>query len=387
MRVVIAIAGVFTVLTVLLDAFETVVLPRRVQRQFRLTSWFFRNTWIPWTKITRRIQSPSRRENFLGYFGPLSLLGLLALWAAGLILGFGFLQFGVVEHVQLGNEPVSFWTVLYLSGETFFTLGLGDVTPIATAARALTVLEGGMGFAFLGVVIGYLPTIYSAFSRREIEISLLDARAGSPPTAAELLARFVNAEHKPVLDDVFRGWERWSAEVLESHLSYPPLSFFRSQHSNQSWLGALMTILDASALVIAGIDGVDREQAKLTFAMARHAVVDLAQVVRATYDSSAPDRLPEPELSQLREMLAGNGVKLRDGQEFEQKLAQLRSKYEPYAQAIARNLVITLPPWFHPEKKRDNWQAGPWDRAIQAKGLAGLGKPKGQQQQRIDDHF
>ena len=148
-----------------------------------------------------------------------------------------------------------------------------------------------------------------------------------------------------------------------------------------------MTILDASALVIAGIDGVDREQAKLTFAMARHAVVDLAQVVRATYDSSAPDRLPEPELSQLRQMLAGNGVKLRDGQEFEQKLAQLRSKYEPYAQAIARNLVITLPPWFHPEKKRDNWQAGPWDRAIQAKGLAGLGKPKGQQQQRIDDHF
>jgi hypothetical protein len=170
------------------------------------------------------------------------------------------------------------------------------------------VLEAGLGFGFLGMVIGYLPTIYSSFSRREVEISLLDARAGSPPTAAELLARFGKTRDQAVLDEILREWERWSAELLESHLSYPPLSFFRSQHSNQSWLGALTTILDASSLIIAGIDDVRSDQAKLTFAMARHAVVDLAQVVYARYDPDVPERLPAEEMTLLREMLLKNGI-------------------------------------------------------------------------------
>src|SRR6202011_2524693 len=187
-------------------------------------------------------------------------------------------------------------------------------------ARSLAVLEAGMGFAFLGAVIGYLPTIYSSFSRREIEISLLDARAGSPPSAAELLARLGNHPQQTGLDRVFRDWERWAAEVLESHLSYPALSFFRSQHNNQSWLGALTTILDASALVMAGVDSLRNEQAKITFAMARHAVVDLAQVVNARHNPNLPDRLPEPQLNRLRQKLAERGVKLGEGAAFEEKL-------------------------------------------------------------------
>src|SRR2546430_15777700 len=186
-----------------------------------------------------------------------------------------------------------------MSGETFFTLGLGDVAPTSSLARALTVLQSGLGFAFLAIVIGYLPTIYTAFSRREIEISLLDARAGSPPSAAELLTRSLSSLDVGNLDRLFHDWERWAAEVLESHLSYPALSFYRSQHSNQSWLGALTVILDATALEIAGIDGVNNEQARRTFKIARHAVVDLAQVVNAHYDASAPDRLTPEDLAQL----------------------------------------------------------------------------------------
>src|SRR5580658_7206966 len=247
------ISGIVVILAVLLDAFETVVLPRRVRRKFRITVWFYRNTWKPWRKITTYIKSPGRRENFLGYFGPLSLLFLLALWACGLIFGFALLQYGAGEHVMIANEPVTFWRVIYLSGSTFFTLGYGDIIPTSELARFLAVLEAGLGFGFLGVVIGYLPTIYSSFSRREIEISLLDARAGSPPSAAELLSRFGNSPQQAVLDQIFKDWERWAAEVLESHLSYPALSFFRSQHNNQSWLGALTTILDTTALVIAGV--------------------------------------------------------------------------------------------------------------------------------------
>jgi len=351
-----------------------------VQRSFRLTSWFYRRTWVPYRKLAGRIPSRARRENFLGYFGPLSLILLLVIWAAGLIFGFGLVQYGAGEHFRLGGEPITFGVLLYHSGETFFTLGYGDIVPSSGLARALAVIEAGLGFGFLGMVIGYLPTIYSSFSRREIEISLLDARAGSPPSAAELLARFGNCPQQAVLDQIFKDWERWAAEVLESHLSYPALSFFRSQHNNQSWLGALITILDGSALVIAGVDGLHNEQAKITFAMARHAVVDLAQVVNARYDPNASDRLPPEELERLRQSLATRGIKLREGPEFEEKLARLRAQYEPYAVATALNLFITLPPWIHAEKQKDNWQAGPWDRAIQARGLAG--KP-----QHLDEHF
>ena len=380
MHIVCTIAGILTILAILLDAFETVVLPRRVQRSFRLTSWFYRRTWIPYRRVASRIPSRARRENFLSYFGPLSLIFLLILWAISLIFGFALLQYGVGEHFRLSGEPLTFGLLIYHSGETFFTLGYGDIIPDSGLARVLAVIESGLGFGFLGVVIGYLPTIYSSFSRREIEISLLDARAGSPPSAAELLSRFGNCPQQAVLDQIFKDWERWAAEVLESHLSYPALSFFRSQHNNQSWLGALITILDASALVIAGVDGLRYEQAKITFAMARHAVVDLAQIVNARYDPNSPDRLPEEELKRLRQRLAERGVKLGEGAAFEEKLSHLRSLYEPYAIAIALNLSITLPPWIHPDRQKDNWQAGPWDRAIQARGLAA-------RVQSMDDHF
>jgi hypothetical protein len=386
-----AVFGIVIIGVVLLDAFETVVLPRRVTRHFKLTAWFYRRTWIPWRNIAGRIRTFSRQQSFLGYFGPLSLIMLLAFWAASLIFGFGLLQYGIGGHEQLGNEPITFGRIIYHSGETFFTLGYGDIVPTSSAARALSVFEAGMGFAFLGVVIGYLPVVYASFSRREIQISMLDARAGSPPTASELLVRLAGTSEDPsidqvVLDAVLRDWERWSGELLESHISYPVLSFFRSQHSNQSWLGALLTMLDVTSLVMTGIEGIHPGQAKLTFAMARHAAVDLAQVVNARYDPAAAERLTDADLDTLRETLAAAGLNLRNTDEARQKLTKLRSMYEPYLHSTARNLMITLPPWQPPSKTRDNWQAGPWDRMIQAKGLAVLGQ-KPVTPRVSEDHF
>jgi hypothetical protein len=385
------ILGIVIIGVVLLDAFETVVLPRRVTRHFRLTAWFYRRTWIPWRKIAGRIQTSSRQQNFLGYFGPLSLILLLEFWAASLIFGFALLQYGIGGHEQLSHEPITFGRIMYHSGQTFFTLGYGDILPTSSLARALSVIEAGMGFAFLGVVIGYLPVVYASFSRREIQISMLDARAGSPPTATELLVRLAGTTENPaidqlVLDGCLRDWERWSAELLESHISYPVLSFFRSQHSNQSWLGALMTMLDVTSLVMTGIEGIHPGQARLTFAMARHAAVDLAQVVNARYDPAAAERLTDADFDVLRETLAAVGLKLRTGDEARQKLDKLRSMYEPYLHSMGKNLMLSLPPWKHPAKARDNWQAGPWDRMIQAKGLAVLGQ-KPVQPRSNEDHF
>jgi hypothetical protein len=381
------IAGLAILWVVLLDAFETVVLPRRVRRHFRLTAWFYRRTWVPWRAVARLIKTSSRQQNWLGYFGPLTLILLLGFWAAGLIIGFALIQYGIGGHEQLSGEPLTFGKIVYHSGETFFTLGYGDIVPTSAGARALSVIEAGMGFAFLGVVIGYIPVVYSSFSRREIQISMLDARAGSPPSAVELLIRLAGRTDDPgvdqsVLDDVLRDWEQWSAELLESQISYPVLSFFRSQHSNQSWLAALTAMLDMTSLILTGIEGVHPGQAKLTFAMARHAAVDLAQVVNAQHDPDAPDRLPDAEFQAVREALAAVGLRLRTDDAAREKLARLRSMYEPYAHSTGRNLMLTLPPWHRVDKKRDNWQAGPWDRLIQARGLGTI-----RQAQTVEDHF
>jgi hypothetical protein len=377
---------------VLLDAFETVVLPRRVTRHFKLTAWFYRRTWLPWRNIAGHIRTPARQQSFLGYFGPLSLIVLLGFWAASLILGFALLQYGIGGHEQLSREPITFARIIYHSGQTFFTLGYGDILPTSSLARALSVIEAGMGFAFLGVVIGYIPVVYSSFSRREIQISMLDARAGSPPTATELLVRLAGSSENPaidqiVLDEVLRDWERWAGELLESGISYPVLSFFRSQHGNQSWLGALLTMLDVTSLVITGIEGIHPGQARLTFAMARHAAVDLAQVVNARYDPLAGERMTDANFDALRQTLAAAGLRLRSGDEARQKLNKLRSMYEPYVHSTAKNLMVALPPWQHPTKTRDNWQAGPWDRMIQAKGLAVLGQKPMAPPQGSEDHF
>jgi hypothetical protein len=391
MHIFTSILAAVIIFAVLLDAFETVVLPRRVQRSFRITSWFYRNTWRPWARLASHIKSQTRRESFLGYFGPLSLIGLLGLWAFGLIFAFALLQYATGEHLFAGTIPITFRVLLYHSGETFFTLGYGDITPANNVARLFAVLEAGMGFAFLGVVIGYLPTLYAAFSRREIEISLLDARAGSPPSATELLTRAADRIPSGGLDRLFQDWERWAAEVLESHLSYPVLSFYRSQHSNQSWLSALTVILDATALVMAGIENVSNEQARRTFKMARHAVVDLAQVVSARYDPHAPDRLSTEDLAKIRTQLAAKNLNLHSTDDATQMLSELRALYEPYVQGIARNLYIPLPPWIRHDPIRDNWRSGPWDKIIQAQGLGKIGRARGgiaaERRGTIDEHF
>jgi hypothetical protein len=374
------IVGIVLIFLILMDAFETVVLPRRIKRSFRITSFFYKKTWRFWTAVGLHIKAASLREGFLAYYGPLSLIVLLGFWALGLIFGFACVQYGLGEHVSFGNEQITFGKVLYLSGETFFTLGYGDITPNNAAARALSVLEAGMGFAFLGVVVGYLPVIYGSFNTREVEISLLDARAGSPPSAAEFLGRLGCCPDQIVLDNIFRDWERWSADLLASHISYPVLIFFRSQHGNQSWLSALTVMLDVTSLIMTGVDGIHPDQAKLTFAMARHAAVDLAQVVNAQYSPNDIDRLTADDRTRLKTELAWRGVGLNDKPDAPERLAELRAVYEPYIHALGRRLVMTLPPWIHEERHKDNWQGGPWDRAIQARALEHPGHA-------VDDHF
>src|SRR5262249_48425922 len=164
------VLGIVMILTVLWETFETIILPRRVRRRFRLTRLYYRTTWVPCSVLASKIPSNRRREALLAFYGPLSLLGLLALWAATLVLGFAMIHQGLGSHVKANNEASTFGLDFYLSGTTFFTLGLGDVVPVTRLARALTVIEAGIGFGFPAIVIGYLPVIYQSFSRREVII-------------------------------------------------------------------------------------------------------------------------------------------------------------------------------------------------------------------------
>jgi hypothetical protein len=363
-----AIAGLFVIVTVLWDAFETIVLPRRVARWFRLTRIFYISTWTPYRAVGRRIRSRRQRETFLSFFGPMSLLLLFVLWAAALIFGFGLLYYAAATN----RDPMlsSLRTSIYMSGTTFFTLGLGDVTPHSPAERVLAVFESGLGFGFLALVVSYLPVIYQAFSRREVNIVLLDARAGSPPTAAEILRRHTGPHGQDALQQLLRDWERWSAEILESHVSYPVVSYFRSQHSNESWLAALAAILDVCSMMIANVDSPCARQARLTFAMCRHTVVDLSQVFYRKPLRNVPDRLPPADFQRLRASLKQFGFEFKDAPASEKKLADLREMYEPYLQALAAHLYVELPPWILAQEIVDNWRTSAWGR------ISGLAAPR-----------
>lgn len=356
----VAFAGALLILFVLLDAFEAVVLPRRVTRSIRLAVIHFRSLWAIWAWGSKLIAHPSRRESYLSLYAPLALMLLLATWAAGLILGFGMMHWGLGAHLSGPQPGPGFLTALYFSGTTLFTLGLGDISPTTGAGRFLTVIEAGLGFALLALAVGYLPVFYQAFARREAEVSMLDEWAGSPPTAGTLLSRLGQWHDLGAISGFLSRWERWAADMMESHISYPILAGYRSQHGNQSWLAGLTAILDTCALVLVGIDGVAQREAWLTFAIARHALVDLCQVLNTPPITQAVDRLPPADLARLREMLAQSCVRVRSGPDADAKLAELRRMYEPYANALSRRLLMSLPPWMAPAAAKDNWVKSAW---------------------------
>ncbi len=360
MRILAVIFGIVLILLVALDAFETIILPRRVARRFRLVRLITFVIQLGWKSLGYVTRAGARRESILSYLGPLSLLALFGFWAVLFVFGFALLLWGLALPLNAPDKVISFTTYLYLSGTTFFTLGLGDITPLPGVARLLVVSEVALGFIFLALVISYVPIIYQAFSRRELRISLLDSRAGSPATAAELLRRNHAGKNVEELRLLLRDWEVWCADILESHLSYPILAYYRSQHDQQSWVEALTVILDTSALILTGIEGLADEPARFTFAMARHAVVDLALVIGIP-PTTGVNRLSAAEFAHLRDVLAASGIHLREGTATEQKLAALRETYEPFVSALADRMLVSLPPWIPPENTLDDWQTTAWD--------------------------
>jgi hypothetical protein len=361
-KILIGILGLILLFATLWDSFETIILPRRVTRPYRLVRVFYQLTWKFWAATGRMFRSKKARETHLSYYGPLSLLMLFATWALLLILTFAMLHWAAGSAITMSGTESTFRTDLYMSGTTFFTLGLGDVTPRTPLARVITVAEAGMGFGFLAIVIAYLPTMNGAFSQRELNISLLDARAGSPPTAAELLRRHSHFSNNDILVQYLRDWEIWSAQLMESHLTYPVLCYFRSQHDNQSWLAAFTAVLDVSALIIAYGEGAAKWQAQLTFAISRHAIADLAEVLRVRAVDPAENRLPSDRVAEVRDLLLKCGASKNCSEAGDAKLNELRKMYEPYLNGLSLRLLMPIPSWGAGAQFEENWKRSAWGR-------------------------
>lgn len=357
LRVLAVAVGCGLLIAALADAFDTIVLARRAERIFRVTAWFYAATWRAFALLARRIKSGERRERLLSTYGPLSLLGLLALWAASVVVAFTLLHWAAGLRVREGGSGLPF--DLFFSGTALFTMALGQ--PLNAASKVLLVLEAGLGFSLLGLVVGYLPVLYQSFANREQQISLLDARAGSPPAASELIIRQGRSASK--LETQLADWEKWASDLLETQLSYPMLAYFRSQHENQSWLGALVTVLDASAVTMVAGDGDLKHQAELTFAMGRHALADFVSVFRLRPpENHGPDRLPAAEFDRLRKALSNADTALEVGRLTALPLAHLRELYEPFAVSLSLRFLMALPGWLPIRPEEDNWYRSTWDR-------------------------
>jgi hypothetical protein len=373
MRYVAMVCGCFFLAGVLLDAFQTIILPRRPVGRFRITRLFFLVTWGPWKAVVGRLPRAKTREQLYSVYGPLSLLLLFVVWALLLTAAYGLIYFGMHTPFNDPTHPVTLLArmraCLYVSGTTIFTLGLGDVLPATHAARFVLVVEAGTGLGFVALVIGYVPVLYGAFSAREIPVAMLDARAGSPPAAGELLSRHSFSGGHEALTELLAEWERWSAEMLETHISYPILCYYRSQHDNQSWLAGLTAVLDTCALLITVVDMSDggkasMRQAQLTFAIGRHVLVDLGHVFRQEqieegYRSGAPTRLQDEEYARLCDLIGKAGYSLCGDLDVRERLRAIRVLYEPHACAMGAYLRLELPLWAplppDPLRKKDGW--------------------------------
>ncbi|HEY2603527.1 MAG TPA: hypothetical protein VGI67_18365 [Thermoleophilaceae bacterium] len=354
MHLVVGLIGAALIALVLAEFFVSFLLPRRVKRDPRIARQIYTVAWPVWRWLANRLPRTAR-DTMLGLFGPLALLAMLGLWAFGLVVGYACLHWAAGSKLGPGGTTVAFGNDLYYSAGAFFsaTTNLAAHTPFA---HTLNIFEAATGFAVLFIAIGYLPALFQAFSRREVAVSQLDPRAGSPPTAGALLLHSAGRGGWEDLDGYLEEWENWAAELMETHLSYPVLGYFRSQHLNQNWLAALTTILDTSAFtMVAGAEKASRT-AQLTFAIGRHAIADLAFAFHTRTAPPEGDRLSREALAQLCEDLEQAGLAIEHRQGLHAELEELRESYEPYARALSRKLALPLPDWLPPEELEANWQ-------------------------------
>jgi hypothetical protein len=360
LRLLVGLLCLVALAFLLAEFFIVFLLPRRVRRDPAIARAVLRTMWIPWRAGARRLPRDAA-DTMLGIFGPFGLVAILGLLSAGVILSYAGLHWATSTHLG-GPRASDFGSDLYFSAGAFFSASTPSV-PVGGLGKTLQIAEAANGLGFLAIAIGYLPALFQAFSRRESAVARLDPRAGSPPSPGRLLERSGERGGWADLDEYLLEWETWTAELMETHLSYPILGYFRSQHVDQNWLAALTTIVDASAYALAYGPKGSTEAAELTFRIGGHALGDLAYTLSTRRVERDPEphsreRLSREDLDELRRRLEGSGLHSEaDEDACAERLAELRSSYEPFAIAISRHLALDLPDWLPRGEVREEWRA------------------------------
>jgi hypothetical protein len=315
--------GAVVIAIVLRDLFVGVIVPRPARGRLRPSNLVVQGTWPIWRWVGNLTDDSVTREGRLAAFAPMTVVALLIVWVVGLIVGYGLVLDALNQ--QLRPVPPNLGTSIYFSGVSFLTIGYGDFIPVGPVVRVLALMEGASGLGVVAVVISLLFSLYASFQRREVLIITLDALAGAPPSGVVLLENSARAGMLEHLAETFDEWKLWSAEVLESHLAYPVLAFFRSSHDNESWISAIGAVLDASVLVLTTVEDIPRGPARLAYNVGTHLVEDLSWFFNFSHVHEVG--IERFEFDQACERLVEAGYNLTDRDIAWAKFSELRSAY------------------------------------------------------------
>ena len=335
------VAGILIVAATFYDLFKSVVLPRPSINRYVMVRLLFFSFWAFWQWVGRRIQSVARRETWLATFGPSAVIAMFLTWALVFMLGYALILDGLRTQIRPALE--SFGESLYFSATTIVPLSYGDFVPIGFAARVMILFESATGVGIAALVITLLFSLYASFQEREELVVQLDAVAGAPPSGTQLLETVLERGLRDELVKTFEDWRRWSAAVLESHLAYPVLLYFRSSHDNEAWLNSFGAVMDAATLVMSTVDEDEEGPARLMFTVGNHLVEDLSWYFRFT--STKDPLVDHEEFQQAVARLRKAGFRVKSMEEAWTKFQHLRGKYASQLNQMAHRLAIIPAEW------------------------------------------
>ncbi len=337
-------AGIALILLTMNDVFQSVIVPRAVGRRWRISFYAWRWAWIAWPALAWKIgrDDDERREDLLAYFAPGMLVGLILLWGTLLVLGYGAIMWGL--RGGLAPQVHSFWAAAYFAGTALTTIGFGDIAGRSAPTRFFSIVAGATGLGFFAVLTAYLFALIGSFQARETFVVMIGARTGTPPSGVDLLAIAGYSQTTGDLDRIFFEAQRWTAQLMESQLAYPVLSYFRSSHDYQSWVGTLGTLLDSATLLITTVEGANPGQARIFYNIGRHATHDLSRylLVEPEGESSGLERA---EFDAACERLSHAGLPLREREAAWERFSTMRAGYAPHLNALARFFEIPPLQW------------------------------------------
>ncbi len=334
-----AVAGTALLLVTFYDLFQSVVLPRPAVNKVQLARLVVRPMWRVWRSIAPTgARSIERREARLAAFGPVALISLFVIWALALILAYAL----IIDALRDEFKPplTDLAGSIYVSATTIVPLAYGDIVPELGLARFVMIIETATGVALAALAITLLFELYGSFRSREEAVVALDALAGAPPSAVQLLETVAEPGMDDVLRETFDQWRAWTAMVLESHLAYPLLVYFRSSHDNEAWVNSFAAVMDAATLVMSSTESDVRGSARLMLTMGSHLAEDLTWVLRLKVANDPI--LERDEYQAAIERMRAAHYAVTDGDASWEKFSHLRSKYASALNQIAT--ILLLPP-------------------------------------------